>query len=336
MTAPQTQSSKTEIATNALTLSLASLSINVQLMQLHLNTAQSLIQLASRSSSPSHSEQLLKEACEVLEQGRREQGGGGAATSDPLMALLIQTRHRLGYMALTRGNLVGASKTLLQVIRNMNQINNSDGYSNNKDIHVNMNSAHSNAVGTGNDAPPLSCQQFAMTLYDVGVIHMMYGRLDEAWDYLTQAHVQMNKQLQTQRHEYKIREQQAQEEQENGSNEEAGLDNVHNYIMQQMEYETMLQHVGHALQQCRQRLSTTSSTSSSSFEYPVRNQLPLSFQFSFNTTTRLVGSTTLLGTAAAAAAASSANLHPGGALVTSGSDELCRLLRPAMMAAGAA
>ena len=334
MTSPQTsQSSTMEIATSSLTLSLESLSINVQLMQLHLNTAQSLIHLASQSSSPSHSEQLLKEACEVLEQGRREQhanassscgvsGGGAATTSDPLLALLIQTRHRLGYLSLTRGNLVGASKTLLQVIRNMNQA----------------------ATTTGNyDDSPLSCQQFAMTLYDVGVIHMMYGRLDEAWEYLSQAHVQMNKQLHAQRQEYnKNREQQQSQDGNSSSEEEEGFDNVHNYIMQQMEYETMLQHVGHASQQCRQRLSTTASSSSSSssfFEYPVRNQLPLSFQFSFNTTTRLVGSTTLLGTAAAAAASasSSTNLqHFGGTTTASGCDELCRLFRPAMMAAGAA
>ena len=159
------------------------------LQDLRLNSVRSLLVLAERSSNPNHAEKLLQEACEMLEEGIREeeeqqqqrqsQPSQSPASSFSFRSMVVQTQHRLGYMLLTRGNLVPAAKVLSQVIRNMEFV---AGTTSTDDSGTHLRQLP--PPSTRPRAPkPLSCQEYATTLYDVGVIHMMYDRLDEAIDF---------------------------------------------------------------------------------------------------------------------------------------------------------
>jgi hypothetical protein len=118
--------------------------------------AKSLIQRGTHSSNPVESENILNEACNLLEYWVEEFEEDEDETGNPFLSLQSQARHCLGQITLQGGNLALASHLFLQVILN--------------DTHT-----------------TLSPQALAMTWYDVGLIHIAYRNVPQAQEALSKS-----------------------------------------------------------------------------------------------------------------------------------------------------
>ena len=144
-----------------------------------MEAAKAFLQRATETSNIVHAEKIINEACELLEnwtmdfdeeiiQGggdRGDRGGGDnrrrnhnhhGHEDNPFATFLAQARHRLGQIALLKGDLSTASTLFLHVI-----------------LH---------------DSHTLSPSALAMTWYDVGVIFLTYGNLLQAEEALKHAY----------------------------------------------------------------------------------------------------------------------------------------------------
>jgi hypothetical protein len=132
-----------------------------------MSTIKVMIRLGSQNSDLIEANKILHAACELLEcwvSDFEEQQQDdehtcnlmeNSADDNPFCTLLAQAKHRLGQIALLRGNLDLACMLFLQVI-----------------LH---------------DPHTLSPSALAMTLYDVGLIYLTYGRIPQAQAALRQS-----------------------------------------------------------------------------------------------------------------------------------------------------
>ena len=127
-----------------------------------INTTKSLIQMGCMTSNQLEATKILHDACVLLEQSvsefdqrqqllqqqQREQELYHQPEINPFSTLLAQARHRLGQIALAKGDLATASQLFLQVI---------------------LYEPHS-----------LSPAALAMSWYDVGLICAHWGRIQQS------------------------------------------------------------------------------------------------------------------------------------------------------------
>jgi tetratricopeptide (TPR) repeat protein len=117
-----------------------------------IRSAKSLIQMGTHSSNPEESENILYQACDLLEHWCKEFEKDEQETGNPFIVLRAQARHRLGQITLQRGNLALALHLFQQVVLN--------------------------------DPHTLSPQALAMTWYDVALIYIAYGSIIQAQEAL--------------------------------------------------------------------------------------------------------------------------------------------------------
>jgi tetratricopeptide (TPR) repeat protein len=114
-----------------------------------IRSAKGLIQMGTHSSNSVAAENILHEACDLLECWVKEFEEDEKETDgNPFITLQTQARHRLAEISLQQGNLALASQLFLQVIEE--------------------------------DPETLSPQARAMTWYDVGLIYIAYGCIPQA------------------------------------------------------------------------------------------------------------------------------------------------------------
>jgi tetratricopeptide (TPR) repeat protein len=134
--------------------------IAMQKHLLRIKAAKSSIQRATMTSNLKEAEQIIQNACAQLENWTVDFDEEFiqedlSCCENPFTTILAQARHRLGQIALQRGDLFTASQFFLQVI-----------------LH---------------DPHTLSPTALAMTWYDVALIFMTYGNMAQAEESLQQS-----------------------------------------------------------------------------------------------------------------------------------------------------
>ena len=146
--------------------------IRMEKYRQRMEAARSFLQKATETSNIVHAEKIINEACELLESWTMDYdeevvhgsaaavaADGSEAIENPFATFLAQARHRLGQIALLKGDLQSASTLFLHVI-----------------LH---------------DSHTLSPSALAMTWYDVALIFMRYGNTPQAEESLKQAYASL-------------------------------------------------------------------------------------------------------------------------------------------------